>query len=458
MNHRYRPAPRPQFQPAVRSIAATALSVVALVAFSSSALAQRALPADLKSAADVKPRIAQIQTFITTQVAALANEKNPQGQQTARDALARESSGSGPSAPSASFIDAYTSALSDAIKPLAKSPSIRTRMLAAITLQKVATSTRSGRLADAVAPFVVDESVAVALWGMRAAAPTIAPLANAGTPTKLPAAVVEGVKKHPTNGDLVDEAYKALTLGNKVTPASAAIVAPEVLKLFQFRVNLYVTSTPPRTDTDRAAVNFLSLEGLWATPTGKQMQPEIMQQLVNFAGLAAQHAGPRPEADRRQFIDKLKGVGAAFTQIGAPNRLADPAIVAAGTKLASVRANAQQETEFTDAATAAYQAVKTKFPNVKPFPTMDPGATAEPKEAEIIDTIGGEDVSHGGPTTQPGAATRSTAPAESPAKAAPTGAAPKPAGGVTPKPAAPPTPATPKAPGSPAAPKPPGAK
>jgi hypothetical protein len=425
-----------------RSNVGVALFVLALAATSSSAFAQRALPTDLKTAADVKPRVGQIQAFITAQVTALANEKNPQGQQTARDALARECGGSGAAAASASFIDAYTSALNDAIKPLAKSPSVRTRMLAAITLYKVAANTRSGRLGDAISPFVLDESVAVALWGMRAAAPTIAPLANAGTPTKLPAAVVEGVKKHPTNGDLVDEAYKALTLGNKVSPASAAIVAPEVLRLFQYRVSLYVTSTPPRTDTDRAAVNFLSLEALWATPTGKQMQPQIMQELVNFAGLAAQHTGPREPNDRAQFIDKLKGVGAAFQQIGAPNRLADPSIVAAGQKLYTLRANASQENEFTDAATAAFQAVKTKFPNVKPFPTMDPGATAEPKEAEIIEMVGGEDVGHGGPpATQPGAATRTTAPPgavpKTPAPAPKSGGTPPPVRAATPKPPAP---------------------
>src|SRR5262245_29497054 len=126
MNHRYRPAPRSRPQPAAaRSIAATAVLVVALVGSASPVLAQtRALPADLKTAADVKPRVAQIQTFITAQVTALANEKSPTDQQRARDALANECSNrSGP--PSASFIDAYTGALSSAIQPLAKSPSIR---------------------------------------------------------------------------------------------------------------------------------------------------------------------------------------------------------------------------------------------------------------------------------------------------------------------------------------------
>ncbi len=474
MNHRYRPAPRPQLRHSRSIVLAAVLAAGSLAALPSGALAQaaaapppRSLPASIKTSADVKPVIPQITAFVNGHVATIASDKaTPKAQQDARDALIRESGGgaAGVNAPSPSFLDAYASAVNTAMAPLGKSTSIRTRLLAAVTLTKVANNTKNGKVGDAVAPFALDESVAVALWGMRAAAPTIAPLAKAGTPTKLPAAVVEGVKKHPTSGDLIDEAYKALTLGNQVNAASAAVVAPDVLKLFQYRVGLYVTTTPPRTETDRAAVNFLSLEGLWATPTGKQLQPQIMQEFVNFAGLAAQHTAARDGAERRQFIDKLKGLGSALTQIGGPTRLNDPGIVAAGQKLGTVSPDMPAD-KVTDLATAVMTAAKAKFPTIKPFPTMDPGATAEPKEEEIVESVGGDDVTLGGPatqraTTQPSAGAAIAAPAttapKQPAPTPPGGTAPKqPAPGGTPPAPGGATPAPGTAPGTP---KLPGAK
>ena len=50
-----------------------------------------------------------------------------------------------------SFLDAYAATLNDQLLPLAKSPSPRVRLLAAITLSRVATNAKNGRLADATA-------------------------------------------------------------------------------------------------------------------------------------------------------------------------------------------------------------------------------------------------------------------------------------------------------------------
>jgi hypothetical protein len=424
------------------------------------ALAQRALPADLKNAADVTARVGEIKTFVAAQVANLKNDKDVKAQELARNALIREASATA----SQAFLEAYAAALNQEIQPLAKSPLPRTRLQAAVTLARVANVAKSGQLADAISPFVTDESIAVSIWGMRAAGPTLAPLAKAGKQSKLPAAIVESVKLHPTSGDLIDEAYRALSLGNQVNPASAAVVGAEMLRLFQFRVDLYVKTTPPRPEADRSAVNFLSLESLWTSPTGKQLQPQIVQAFVNFAGLAAQHTGARPETDRRAFMDKLKGVGSAFTQIG--KRLGDPALSAAGDRLSSVKSNAS-ENEFTDAASAVYDAVKTKFPNIKPFPTMDPGATAEPAEAEIVESTA-DDLTNKNAQTRPASTPPSSGPTAgtpSAGKPAPQpttpGAAPKTGQhATTPAPARPATPparAPAPAPGG-AAPKPAGAK
>src|SRR5437868_9162315 len=99
MNHPYRPAPR--FRPTCprrrhsTTVVAAMLALtfaVGVTGFVPGAMAQRALPQDLKSAADVKSRVGEINTFVAAQVANLKNDKDPKAQQDARNALAREAS------------------------------------------------------------------------------------------------------------------------------------------------------------------------------------------------------------------------------------------------------------------------------------------------------------------------------------------------------------------------------
>src|SRR4051812_29415170 len=175
MNHRYRQAPpHPCRRPAIlKASAAIALSLaVSFGAGVTPAYAQRAgtLPMEVKSAPDARIHKQTIETFVQTQVAALQNGQNPAGQQHARDLLASQAS----STASPSYLDIYADSLNRALLPLAnpKVP-VRTRMLAAVTLYKVAKTSSSGKLADAATAFAQDESVAVSLWGIRASQPVI---------------------------------------------------------------------------------------------------------------------------------------------------------------------------------------------------------------------------------------------------------------------------------------------
>jgi hypothetical protein len=432
---------------------------MAMAAYSTSALAQRALPADLKGAADVKPRIAEIQKFVATQVAALSNDKDSKAQEKARNALANETSGGGPA-----FLDVYAATVNEQLLPLAKSPSLRTRLLASVTLCRVANavsaspkggtaSAAAGRLADAAAAFAQDDSVGISMWGIRSAQPVVQALAQGGQQTKLTAAVVAGVKKHPTSGDLVDDAYRALALNYKTenfTNVAIPVILKDLLAMYQFRVSQYLTTTPPRPELDLRGTNFLTLARVWASPEWQQMKDPIRQEVVNLIGVTAQHAAARDANDRRPFVDVLKNAGSALAQIAMRPEINDAGLKAAAAQLQAVT-NSMAPEEFTNRATAAQQAIAVKFPGVKPYPQINPEATAAPTEPEIPDTTGDDLVNKGGDgTTRPSKssgessdtgtpATGKSPPTPTPAKTAPAAPhpAPTPGGPAHPAPKAP---------------------
>jgi hypothetical protein len=237
--------------------------------------AQRvAIPSEVRTAASAKPHAATIQAFVAAQVKALADDKNPTAQQRAREALVREASPSGVN-PSASFLDIYATSLNGALLPLAKSPSPRVRLNAAIVTQRVASRAGNTRLTEAATAFAQDESVGVAMWGVRASQALLPLLATAGTSTKLTAAVADAVRRHGGFGDLAEEAYKALTLNNNtklITPKSVPVLLNDVLRLVEFRGGQYVKQTPPRPDVDVRGINFLTSSAVWGTPEATKVQ------------------------------------------------------------------------------------------------------------------------------------------------------------------------------------------
>jgi hypothetical protein len=132
---------------------------------------------------------------------------------------------------------------------------------------------------------------------------------------------------------------------------------------------------------ERLAVNSLTLGQLWTTKEGTRQKPAIMQQMSNLTGLLAQHAAGRGDTERRDYVDALRNVGAALVAVATrPN---DPALSDAGKKLTEVQTSMAAE-EFTARADAAFNAIKAKFPNTKPAPTISPNAITEP-EPEIIE-------------------------------------------------------------------------
>ncbi len=440
MNHRHRHAPQTSRNCVHRRtprFAATVLSFALAALLSSTAMAQRGgLPSDLKTAPDVRPRVAEIKAFIDAQVKALADDKKPEGQQRARDFLVREGS-PGAAQPSVSYYDAYTTALNDALLPLAKSQNARVRLNAAIIVQRVAKSANNGKLAGVTAALAQDSCAGVVIWAIRAAQFVLPTQAGAGAGKPLADAVLEGAKKQADNGDVIEDAYKALTLGgnmNKVTDKSSAVVTEDVLKLLEFRVGQYVKKTPPRPELERSVSTFLSLQIVWKS--NPKLRPQIVQQLANLAAVTAQHSAARADSARKPFVDQFKYIGGAIEAIGNMSDVNDAKIKETGKALTELQVQLAGD-EYTSRAKAAFDALQAKFKEIKETPTIDPTATEEQKEADIVEDPTTQPVIELPPDETPATTKPTTKPAAAPAKSAtsaPAGDRP------TLKPIAPPTP------------------
>src|SRR5688572_25839309 len=193
MKHRCRLAsPHSPYRWTLSNPLATFALVVLTVCFSSPALAQRlaSLNPAIKTAVDAKPHADEIKAFVKGQVDALKNDKAPEQQQRAREALGKEAGAAGVT-PSPSYLDLYATTVNDQLLPLASEKiSVRTRLNAAIALQKVAKGTSSAKLAPVATKFAQDPCVGVALWAIKASDSIVQALATAGKPDKLTGAIV----------------------------------------------------------------------------------------------------------------------------------------------------------------------------------------------------------------------------------------------------------------------------
>ena len=399
MNYRYRQAPPLSHSSRTSShryrsvLLFVAAAVVGFAVGMPAALAQSSRTAtvktETKTAAALGPaQQAEVTGFVSGQVKNLT-AADVTAQQRARDALARESASAGGASPA--YQTAYATALNSQLLPLAKSPNVRTRLNAAIALQKVARN--AGAAAAALEPatveFVKDNSEAVALWGIKASQHVLAAIAAGKSPTKttLPAEIVKAAQKFGTAGDLTEDAYRALRLDGRITNAGVPIVTGDLLKLFEWRVGRYAKQTPPRPILELSPVLFLTRGQVWDSPTGKPLQPRIAQQLANLVGFASQHAVAREElAARTPFVDQLKQVGDGMIALSSRPQLKEWEKVGKSLKAMS---NSTPEGDFTDRAAEAFDAMKAAFPNLTPVPTIDEGAAVEAAEELVEEDAGG---------------------------------------------------------------------
>jgi hypothetical protein len=384
MNHPHRlQSPGPSCLTLRRPLAfALALLVSASVFAPSTAFGQRgeSLPKDLKTATNAKPRQAEIEKFVSGQVARLQKGKATD-QKKARDLLVKESGAAGVT-PSPSYLEVYSTVVNKQLKTLSKSQDPRTRLNAAIALQRVASKTNNGVLAETAATFAADPCAGVSLWGTKASQNILPSLARAGKNTNLTGAIVEGVRKHPDQPELLEEAYRALTLElranpQNVNPQAVPVLLPDVLKLFELRVKQYVTTTPTAPLLDERAAIFLTASRVWTHPEARKHHAAIMQQLSDLVSLATQHAAARDgNAAREPFTNLVRRLGEALTVVAGPQGLKDANLQAAAKSLTEVSPGMDNEV-LSDRAEAAFEAIKARFPDVKASPQIEETAVSD---------------------------------------------------------------------------------
>lgn len=413
------------------------------------------VPANVKeinSAGDLKQHLKSIESVVTAAIANLANDQNPTQQTRARTALISDAMINGQPNATATYLDAYAQIVNQQLLPLAKNPSPRVRLNAAIVAAEVARIADNSQLAPVALVFLDDKSDAIVLWGMKAARWIIpAQLRFPGAFNRqLADAVLPTVQKHSKGqvaGAIAVEAYDALTLNllnnqatfAKMTPQQVATMAPYVLNLLQSRIPMYQKGVPPAPRAETAGTRYLTDPKTWPT-LGAQQVPAVqaMRDLIFLATAQAQTANP---GDRAELAHTVQWAGAAVAT------LVPQAQGRAIQKAAEFNPNVatpQQVQAVADSVAAGLQAAPA-FAKLKPPPQLQGNEPAPPPAS--APTTG--NVLIPGATTQqsPGVAVPpGTTPAGGGASRPPAGAgATKPPGnGQTPRPTAKPDGGTPE--------------
>lgn len=312
------------------------------------------VPANVKSINStpaLQPHVPAIDAFIKGAVAHLANDQDPTQQTRARNALINEAMINGLPNASATYLDVYAQLLNQALLPLAKHPSPRVRLNAAIVAARIAEIGKNVQLAPTVLAFLNDESDAVVLWAMKGARWIIpAQLRFAGGfNAQLAKAIVPTVAKHTKGqvaGAIALDAYRALTIdiwapNNPPSAQEITTMAPFVLDLLKQRLNLYVKGVPPAAHSEVYATGFLTSPRTWPL-LNQQQQAEAMQAIVNLIGLAGQQAKAANPGDLFELVTTIqnaaRGVSTVLPPASAPGLAAAGALVPGRTNGDAVQA------------------------------------------------------------------------------------------------------------------------
>ena len=402
----------------------------------------------LKTSSEFTPALkASIQGMIAAAIANLESE-NVLQQSRARNALEMEATINGQPTASASYLDVYTQTLNQQLEPLAKHPSPRVRLNAAIVATDVARTANNIHLAPTAMAFLNDPSDGIVLWGVKAAHPIIA--AQLRFPGKfddaLAKAIVETARKHQKGqvaGAIAFDAYQALTIdvwsNPPPPPEQIKPMVPLVLELLQARLKLYVKGVPPSPRAEQWGTNFLTYPRVWPVLDPKQ-QGDSMQAMVDLISLAGQQAQAANAGDLFELTQTIQRAASGVATVLPPQS------AQALNEAAQLQPGKSTKDDVKRAVATVPQAVKAvpQYANLQPAPQIQ-GTEAAPPPASAPTT---------GNILIPGATTTPTVIAPGPGIPTPPGTTPAP----PPPPPAPKAAPAPKTDGGGAtgAPKPPG--
>ncbi len=251
------------------------------------------IPTAALTAANVQPHLPVIQEYVRYHVERLTS-KNHDEQTASREALINAVLPVGNTQPGPAYLDAYARTLNEALTKLPEDISIRARLNAAIVTARVADAANNYHLANAVIRFINDESIPVALWGVKASEYVLPQeLSNplyANEPKVLRA--IQQVLEGNPPGPIVDEAYESLRLRiidrpGDLQPRMIEAVLPVIQDTFESRVQRMIQEPVETPMTEARATFFLTNPRVWPVQTAQQ-KLRTAQLINNLMHIAAQ--------------------------------------------------------------------------------------------------------------------------------------------------------------------------
>lgn len=276
------------------------------------------------TAADVSTQVPAIEEHVTTALAELTGaDKALVGR--ARDRLVAPLRIAGAAEPSPGFLDAYARVVAARFDDAIARSDVNARVNLAIAVSRIAERTQSPRLVPAVTRLLNDESTAIVLWGLRAAAP-LTPLTAKDPNATLIDAVVATTFKFPDSGPIVAEAYGALTsvsldseLGRD--PVVVGRLVRAIHQILENRLAGYAAGSIPEPSADERGVRSVTNFRVWGLVDAdlRTRSIEYMSQLlagVNAKLTEAINTGGGARSDAEQFRTMLRALGSSSIVLG----------------------------------------------------------------------------------------------------------------------------------------------
>ena len=283
---------------------------------SSAAPTTASIDASIRTSIDADKSVKAIEDFVTDQVEKLASD-DPEARKSAREALVSNSTAPNATA-SLQYLSRYAEVLDTHLQPLATHQNVVVRLNVAIVAERVAANANNDRLRNVVLILLNDKNEAAIIWALKASRYVIpAVLSNPliAKNDKLLPSVVSIVQAHPSSSVILQEGYTALMLNyldpNRAKPPPmiwkpmVASASGEVVKLLQWRLDMYRNGVPPDPLAEREPASFLVHPDI-AGVQSKDQRHVSAQMICDLMSLAALRVTTAAEAEKEPLINLVK--------------------------------------------------------------------------------------------------------------------------------------------------------
>lgn len=229
------------------------------------------------SANNPTPELPAIRKYVNNQLTILTgSDRN--AVISAREALLAPIAGG--ALPSGAFVDVYVIELADRIGKAVSSPDSHVRLNAAIVIESITRQTGTTRFAPQIAALIGDNSPAISIWGLKAAAPIVPDLVSDPNGRAVFDNLQASIIIHSDSAAVVEEAYNTLTavLKNPQSVSRLGQRKAEVLGTIVFQIqSLLETRFASEQDSprpgplldERGGLRFL-IQNIWNDMTAAQ--------------------------------------------------------------------------------------------------------------------------------------------------------------------------------------------